>query len=79
MLFDKDSQANERGGAEDARSDGGRTKFVQYSVNACMCTIPRAHGTQLRHNQPAFTIAILMKLVSVEAHKALHHKHGQFQ
>jgi hypothetical protein len=42
-----------------------RTKFNEYDANACMCTLPRARGAQLRRSQPAFIIVMVMKLVSV--------------
>jgi hypothetical protein len=42
-----------------------RSKFVQYGENACMCTIPRAHGAQLRRSQTAFIVVVVMKLESV--------------
>ncbi len=43
----------------------GKSKFVQYGANACMCTIPRVHSAQPRHSQPAFIIVMIMKPVSV--------------
>ena len=36
-----------------------------YGANACMCTLPRVRGAQLRRSQPAFIIVMVMKLVSV--------------
>jgi hypothetical protein len=42
-----------------------RSKFVLYGEDSCMCTVPRAHGAQLRRSQPAFIIVVVMKLVSV--------------
>ena len=38
-----------------------------YGANACMCTLPRVRGAQLRRSQPAFIIVMVMKLVSVSA------------